>query len=129
MTIRRATLADLDQLSTTLAQAFDDDAVMHWIMRRDEHRGPALRQAIRFLAEHVYLPNQEVYLAADGTGATMWQPPGKDPSLGLRASLRLLRIMRRGSGWLGLPRLARSFFLIDSLHPKTAHIYLFCHRH
>ena len=76
--VRRATPADADALSRTLASAFRDDPVFGWCMpdahQRDQHLAAWFRVVVDALLEH-----EETYCTDDAAGAALWVPPGVAP--------------------------------------------------
>jgi hypothetical protein len=70
--IRKATLADRQEIIDILSEAFEDDPVMGWI---SNHPGYP-----RFSFEAVFdalAPSDEYFVDAHGLGATLWLKPGE----------------------------------------------------
>jgi ribosomal protein S18 acetylase RimI-like enzyme len=76
--IQKATGADLPRIATTLAAAFFDDPVFRWTCP-DEHRRRRLLPAFFSLITETLQRHDEIHLAANGTGAALWVPPGQPP--------------------------------------------------
>lgn len=75
--VNHAVRADLDALEVTLADAFADDPMMHWI-----YRDPATRpqQAQEFMRAglDIGFPHGHVYATGANMGCAVWSPPDVD---------------------------------------------------
>src|SRR3954469_6140439 len=74
--VRKATMADVDRLSSALADAFDDDPVFGFLFPQKDRAKTYKAFFGRELAKH-YLPNDEVWTVDGLAGAAAWSPPGK----------------------------------------------------
>ncbi len=117
--IRVASLSDLPQLASTLADAFDDDPVWTWMLR--DYR--ARERVFTALLKHA-IPRGHVYTIAGNTAVTMWSPPGQW-KLPTGAMLKSAMPMVRAAG-TRLPRLLGRLTAIEKLHENVppAHWYL-----
>lgn len=122
--IRKATIKDIPELAETLAQAFDKDPVMQWIIRQDKHRTEALRDAFEYYLSDS-IPYGEVTITDDLKACAMWLPPGvwsEKPPL-----LEYLGMLVQIVKWSGLGRIRR-FIEDDNLEyarkPAEPHYYL-----
>lgn len=119
--IHQAHVADARRIGRITSEAFFDDPVNLWIMRK-----PLLIKAFMTgLAKNIYLPRGFSEYLDEGAGATMWLPPGADGDLSLGNTLAL-----GASAVLhGVPSaLARGMAFgacVQKVHPKEPHFYLF----
>jgi ribosomal protein S18 acetylase RimI-like enzyme len=122
--VRRATRADSAIVSRTLADAFDDDPVMTWLL---PHGCRAHDQRFRAFfgceTRGFFRRDKHVYLGGDHQSAALWAPPGTwklTRSESMREILPMIAIfgtsLARGS------RLATE---LDELHPRESHWYLY----
>jgi ribosomal protein S18 acetylase RimI-like enzyme len=121
--IRKATSADVDALSRTLAQAFFDDPHMRWIFRNDDERLERLERGFPLYLKRIWLPEDESYTHQRLIGAAMWMPPGTW-HMSIFAQLRLLPALLRAVGG-ALPRLNKVLTAMEKAHPhEPDHWYL-----
>jgi len=111
-----------------LAQAFNDDPVMHWMQPIPSRRPAALRRLFAAQLRHDYVPAGGVQLIGDPTGqplaAAMWKPPG---TTGPRASRREDLTMTAAVVGALRTRLPAALTLrraLDGVHPAEPHWYL-----
>jgi ribosomal protein S18 acetylase RimI-like enzyme len=122
VTVRKANRNDVTPLASTLAQAFQDDPVMRWLL---PHPDTPLRRLPGMFAMELtclYLPHDEVYTTRDLAGAAMWAPPGgwrTPPSSLLRAIPRLVWTLRGRTA-----AAVRCVAAIERMHPEEPHWYL-----
>lgn len=105
-----------------LRRAFDADPVVNWVVRQDGERERALRWLFR-LALDMAMPLGHVYMTADGAGAALWAPPGRQPSGQLRHVWRLPGFLH-AVGLRRLQAVVPSLLTLGSKHPHPAHWYL-----
>ena len=74
---RKATAADLPDVSETLALAFYDDPVVTWIFDDGPRRQQLLPGFFGAIAES-YLAHDETYSVDEGVSAAVWAPPGAE---------------------------------------------------
>jgi len=118
---RTARADDVDALATTLTRAFDDDPLTMWLFPEEAARRRKLPAFFRSLLR-ASMPFGEVYTAADGGCAAIWNPPGTFP-MGWYKDARLGLTTTRLVG----PRItkcARGLMYFASHHPKERHWYL-----
>ena len=72
---RVATLADLDDVTSILADAFLDDPVMTWMFPDVATRPRLTHASYRYIAEHGYLPRERSHVV-DDVAAALWMPAG-----------------------------------------------------
>lgn len=124
-TVRPATVADRSTIADSLASAFSHDPLFTWIA--DVEPGPALERRMRhffdaFLKINLSKPDALVFTSEDGTGAAIWQPPGKwkiPPLELLRGMPAMVRSFR-----LRLPKMVAALNAIERVHPTEPHYYL-----
>src|SRR5690242_9422422 len=115
MEVRLARGDEVPQLAAMLARAFQDDPVTAWFIR-NERRRP--RYATRFFAWqlHRLLSQEQVHVAADGSGAALWALPGRWRESTWQA-LRLFAALIPALG-SHLPVAARGVERVESRHPS-----------
>ena len=119
--VRKATKADVSEMSAMLSRAFHDDPVKIDLLPDEAKRvsrGPALFAT--FASFH--LPNNEVYVTPGLEAAALWEPPGhwKVPAA------RIVTNLPRTFKIFGL-RLFRNLGVltdIEKAHPREPHYYL-----
>jgi ribosomal protein S18 acetylase RimI-like enzyme len=119
--VRRATPADAGALGRTLASAFRDDPVFSWgipdARERDRLLPSWFRVVVDALVEH-----RETYCTKDGSGATLWVPPGVAP-LTEEQEARL----GEATAFFGAAAVERFAALsgeMEARHPLVPHLYL-----
>jgi GNAT superfamily N-acetyltransferase len=119
-------------LSSALAEAFQDDPVMGWLLPDPERRVAALRRFFALECEHIALPHgaciaaSDIDIAAGGPertlGAALVLPPGRW-RMPVRAQAghapEFLRIFGRR-----LPHALGLLAMIERRHPRQPHRYL-----
>ncbi|HVV38643.1 MAG TPA: GNAT family N-acetyltransferase [Acidimicrobiales bacterium] len=119
--VRKATMADIDRLSTALASAFDDDPVFEFLFPQKNRAKTYKAFFGRELAKH-YLPHDEAWTTSDRNGAALWAPPGRwrqsnlDTIKSLPSFIRILGA--------SLPRAFRALLEVENAHPPGEHYYL-----
>jgi len=119
--VRRALVADVDALATTLTRAFDDDPLTTWLFPEADARRRKLPTFFRSLLR-ASLPLGEVYTTDDSRCAAIWNPPGTFP-MGWYTDARLGLTTTRLLG-LRITVCARGLMYFASHHPKERHWYL-----
>ena len=121
--VRKATTADVAQLSRSLAAAFDDDPIMEWMLPRTlRNRGERHRKFHELALRKIHLPNDEVYTTEGLEAAAEWDPPGHW-RVGPLMQLRLLPSFVRSLG-SRLGPVIQGLTLIEKHHPREPHYYL-----
>ena len=114
---RKATAADLPDVSETLALAFYDDPVVTWIFDDGPRRQQLLPGFFGAIAES-YLAHDETYSVDEGVSAAVWAPPGAEDDEELPAVLGA-----------AVEEYAEPLFevlgLLEENHPVEPHHYLF----
>lgn len=119
--IGRAKSGQARLLGDILADSFENDPVMNWVI-------PNTRLYQRFfeiLAEQLILPNGHAYIGSENRGAALWLPPGVhfDVPINLAQIMLMLRlILTRGPKVI--PRLEAVQETMGRLHPSEPHYYL-----
>lgn len=119
--IANGTPAQIDTLAGILADAFQHDPVMNWVIpARSLYPG-----FFQLLLRELFLPRGLVHLEREARGAALWLPPGEKfelrPTVGL-ARLILQLVMRKGPA--PLLRIPRQGALFERHHPAQPHYHL-----
>jgi GNAT superfamily N-acetyltransferase len=114
---RKATAADLPDLTDTLALAFNDDPVIRWWIGDRSRRRQLLPGFFEAVAQS-YLSYDETYALDDGVSAAVWAPPGAKDDEELPALLGA--VVEEYA-----ERLFEIFGLMEEKHPVEPHYYLF----
>jgi ribosomal protein S18 acetylase RimI-like enzyme len=124
-TVVKATAAQAGTVIDIIGQAFDDDPAVNWFVRRDQRRSAAVHAFFQMMADTLYLRHDENYLMSDGSGATMWLPPGISTQVGFAETFQQLPAVLRIVRFRGLRRLLRVQAIVEGNHPHEPHYYLF----
>ncbi|MDQ4096983.1 MAG: GNAT family N-acetyltransferase, partial [Actinomycetota bacterium] len=119
--IRKAGPADRDTVAATIAAAFHDDPVCHWLLPDDDRRRAVLEPVFQVYVD-AYLAHDHVYLTADNRGAAVWLPPAT-PLLTPESEEDFVSAMIRIAG----PDVDRMSLLEETFalhHPSIPHYYL-----
>jgi len=77
VTVRSATLEDVDLLGDVLADAFTEDPVISWLIPPDvEDRDEKLRLFFTAMSGSYLRLGKPCYISGDGMGAALWGSPG-----------------------------------------------------
>jgi ribosomal protein S18 acetylase RimI-like enzyme len=118
---RKATHADIEALSESIARAFDDDPV--WIyLFPERRRHERARAFVAYELQHHYLRQDETWTVDGLGGAAAWMPPKTWRQTNLD-TVRSLPTMLRLIG-TRLPTAARAMAAIEDAHPPGDHYYL-----
>jgi len=114
---RKATAADLPDVTETLALSFYDDPVLMWLIEDGTRRRELLPGFFGAVA-HSYFAYDELYAVDEGVTAAVWAPPGAEEDEGLPTELgeAVEEYAERLSEILGL---------MEEKHPTEPHYYLF----
>ena len=119
--ITDGSVSQVDTLAALLADAFEHDPVMNWVIPA-KLLYPAF---FRLLLRDIFLPRGMVHLDNGARGAALWLPPGEKfdvrPSIGL-ARLIVKLLLREGPA--PLLRLPRQGALFERHHPDQPHYHL-----
>ena len=125
-TVRRATIEDLQCLSTTLALAFADYPWTSWTVAADEHHH-RLTGLFAMNIREFGLKLGEVWVTEDYAAVAVWMPPdeagdeAKGSGDGPTASLRVEREALIGDR---LPQAEEAGTLVEAHRPTAPHWYL-----
>ena len=119
--ISDGSVAQVDTLTAVMADAFQHDPVMNWVI-------PAVTLYPAFFAlllRDIFLPRGHVHLEQDARGAALWLPPGEKfelrPSLGLARLILRMLVLKGPAPVLRLPRQGALF---ERHHPEQPHYHL-----
>lgn len=119
-TVVRADRADLAHLTTTLARAFADDPVFHYLAPGGfDHRRATL--AFRMLGINM-IEHGEVWRTVGHEAAAYWAPPGKW-SVPWTSVAKTVPLSVRAYRWK-IPRALAFLSRIEKVHPRDPHYYL-----
>ncbi|MDX6646120.1 MAG: hypothetical protein QOK40_1847 [Miltoncostaeaceae bacterium] len=114
---RKATKADLPDLSDTLAAAFFDDPVLSWCYP-DAARRREISPTFFGIITEAILAHDEIYTTGTVISGAVWVPPGADDDEQMAVALG------EASGEYA-QRLFELLGLMDENHPQEPHHYLF----
>jgi ribosomal protein S18 acetylase RimI-like enzyme len=121
----QASAADLDEVASTLCDAFAVDPLMDWFLRADARRDAARLGLFRMLVGEEGLPLGRIDRPAGGGAAAIWMPfewLGPTPFL---VELRGLPAMLRATGLARFGRMGAIRRDMDAHHPmERPHAYL-----
>ena len=118
LAVRKVGRPDTTAVAATLAQAFENDRVMRWLVPGEGRLEPAFTLYL----EQIWLAHDACFATTDGLAAACWLPPGQ---WRLGAGRRLA-LLPRLAGVMGrdLPRMANGLRVIEARHPRKPHWYL-----
>jgi ribosomal protein S18 acetylase RimI-like enzyme len=114
---RKATAADLADVTDTLAIAFHDDPVVVWLIDDASRRRQLLPGFFGTIAGS-YLASDEIYAVDEGVAAAVWAPPGAEDDEELPTVLG--EVVEEYA-----ERLFEVLGLMAEKHPVEPHYYLF----
>ncbi len=114
---RKATAADLQEITDTLAIAFYDDPVVMWWIDDDSRRRELLPGFFAAVAKS-HLAYEETHVVDEGVSAAVWAPPGAEDDEALPTVLG--EVVDEYA-----ERLFKILGLMDENHPVESHYYLF----
>lgn len=124
--VRSVEKSDIPALSAVLAEAFEDDPLMMWMVPDDASRLDRLTRLFAAEVRHHHLAGGGAEIATDGagavTGAALWDPPGRWKQ-GWFSTLRSAPAMVGVFGG-GLWRAAQVSSFVENAHPQSPHWYL-----
>ena len=121
--IRKATYNDVNKLANTLAESFNDDPYVNWILRKDKKRNSGLLALFTGCLKKICMPHDEVFTTEDYSGTSLWLPPGKT-KISFLKQLTLLPIILKVTGFSRLNRFMDIMDLINEIHPEKKHYFL-----
>lgn len=124
--IRDARNEDVDDLTSILAEAFNDDPVYRWFLREDAKRVPAFRRIIEQDVRQ-YVPKDECHITESLDGATLWLPPRPARKTPTRTLWKRLQALQGLAGISGIAKVRRLMYLISLMkekEPNEPHYYL-----
>lgn len=105
-----------------VADAFFDNEIWVWLLRRDWQRRRLLPRHYRAMIRRVYIPRGAAWTTSDATGAALWFPPGTLELSPRERLAELASLLPEGLDSLG--RGGRWEELIAKHHPREPHWYL-----
>ena len=119
--IRKASVADVSRIATTLARAFFDDPVFRWAYPDDTRRREVLPGIFSVFTE-AFQRHDEIYLVGPVSGAALWAPPGQAPVDEEHAD-EFDQRLERAAGADG-ERFFELAGMVDEHHPHGSYYYL-----
>ncbi len=114
---------DDEALVRMMVQAYRDDPLINWVVRKDGARDAAWNLFFRTSLQR-YRPFGAVDTREGGMGCALWAPPEKW-RIGAWDQLRLAPRIIRILGWRGLTRGLGALDTMDRQHPAEPHYYLY----
>jgi GNAT superfamily N-acetyltransferase len=125
--VQRALTADIPELATVLARAFDTDPFFNWFVPEDWRRTQRFVAAFDLILRRMSKNLNETFTTASLTGCAIWKRP-REHALGFAEEISLLPAFARVMGWRTLPRFSSLLGRAQRLHERFApapHYYLF----
>jgi ribosomal protein S18 acetylase RimI-like enzyme len=119
--IRKASVADVPRIASTLALAFIDDPVFRWAYPDDTRRREVLPGVFSVFTK-AFQRHDEIYLAGPAAGAALWAPPGQAPVDEHHAD-EFNQRLEQAAGADG-ERFFELAGLVDEHHPPGSYYYL-----
>jgi ribosomal protein S18 acetylase RimI-like enzyme len=111
-------MQDLEMILDLLGDAFADDPVMQWVTPKSSYPRYAFELTVPFC-----LGQGHTYVAADGSGAASWLPPGVELASPITPGAIWRGVREYGLG--SLPRALATLIQTQRRHPKQDYYYLF----
>jgi ribosomal protein S18 acetylase RimI-like enzyme len=121
ISVCKAATPDVPEVAQTLGEAFFADPIFTWWIPEDQRRKEILPELFHIIVD-ACLAGGQVYRSADGVGASVWTPPGGQPTEEEMTELAPLFAEATGEYADGLFEILA---LMDEKHPKEPHFYLF----
>lgn len=118
--IRRARLADAEEIADILGEAFEADPVMNWVFGDAR----SFRTVFRELAQGLYLKQGFAHII-DGEAATLWLPAKVQIDLPILNEMRIAAAAFMTGGVAAVRRALASAEIMAKHHPEPPHYYLF----
>ena len=118
--IRRARLADAEEIADILGEAFEADPVMNWVFGDTK----PFRTVFRELARGLYLKRGFAHII-DGGAATLWLPAKVEIDLPILNEMRIAAAAFITGGVAAVRRALASAEIMAQHHPEAPHYYLF----
>jgi GNAT superfamily N-acetyltransferase len=123
--VRQATIDDIAFVPALLCECFRDDPVLSWLIPETNRRHNAVVHYFRAVVQHLYLPQQQVYLTEDGSGVAVCMPAGvSGGSLPILVEIGLAWQFYRASGFRGVLRANALQATMRANRPAEPHFYL-----
>lgn len=123
MQIQPAGRNDHAHLTVVLANAFETDPIVNWVIRKDGLRRAALERLFA-TALSVYEPLGMTFTDASKQGCALWAPPNRW-RLGLLRQAALAPTMGFIGGWSRIAVCASALHAMEREHPTAPHLYLY----
>jgi len=118
--VREVEVAEVAQVSGTLADALTDDPVFGWLFPIKRRRDARLRRLFATEIAHYVFPAGRVLTTDDFRGANVELPPGKwKMTMPLAGAIGLVRVFG-----VRLPRASRTHVFFERNHLQEPHYYI-----
>lgn len=118
-----ATSEERSQVVSALCGAFFDDRIDRWLVPDDARRWRSTEAFYSRFVDACW-PHGGVYTAAQGSGAALWLPPGKQLVPDEEADTFVNELIDTAGDDAAAERMAQLFQLLDDHHPTEACWYL-----
>ncbi len=118
-----ATLEERLQVVAALSEAFFEDRIYRWVVPDDEQRRRSVTSFYTRFVDACW-PHGGVYAAAQGSGAALWLPPGKQLVPDEEAEVFAKELIDSAGDDAASERMAQLLQMIDQHHPTDACWYL-----
>ena len=118
-----ATSAERSDVVSALCRAFFDERIYRWLVPDDVQRRRSAEAFYSRLVDACW-PHGGVYTAAQGSGAALWLPPGKQLASDGEADALVAELIDCAGDDAASQRMAQLFDLLDAHHPTEACWYL-----
>ncbi|MBW2269302.1 MAG: GNAT family N-acetyltransferase [Deltaproteobacteria bacterium] len=112
---------EAELIGDIIADGFHDDPVCTWFLNGTS----GIKPFFTMLTRDTYLPRGFGQRTADGTGVTLWIPPGESTSIGRWTTLKSVVLAARHGGVAALQRGPAIDQQLGPRKPKGAYYYLF----
>jgi len=124
--IRKARHSDLDALAEVLAEAYDKDLLMNWIVFQDEKRIQRMKKYFEVSLKDYSMKYDHVFTTEELDGVAIWYPP--EPSNCWKAStFKHLSLTHKWISIAGMRKYLTLFIadeMVKKYHLKAPHYYL-----
>ena len=122
-TFKSARIDDITKLAETLALSFNNDPVIGWLIRNDDHRSTAIRDFFDFTLE-LYMPFGGVVTNDELDACAIWLPPEAQSATPKSNALSVLRRIISWTTIWGVRKLLIMNNLENQKSPRFPHRHL-----
>lgn len=122
--VRRAEFGDIEVIAQTLSDAFCDDPLFNWFMRKDAKRPRYQLNFFQKLVELLGFEEGEITVVDGGNGVAFWVPYPGEMAPPLVKEIRALPHLIGASGIARFHRLVQLRSEMEKYKEKSPHAYL-----